>query len=668
MTEEVWDGAELVRLAFDGAEAWQPSEEDGDGDGHGDSEADWDPGEGRDLPPGPDDLYLPQGSPIRALGVNGRVYYLLDAFGQLQEIPWKELGRSTIIGLVGDGAHLFLEKHWPRKTQNRRTQEWETSGWRPEEAQMAIHNSCARQGIWSPRTKVRGAGAWATRDGGLAIHCGDAVLIFGRDGSQREEPPGVVDGFVYPTAPATLRPAKHRMPAGAGGPAMALYQILRTWHWKRADIDPVLMLGWICAAMVGGALKARPMIWIPGELGTGKSSLQDLVKWIFMTTGLLSVADPTEAALAQTLGFSTMPAALDEQESSQDNRKLLAILNLARLAFTGAVRSRGSQDHEARDFVVRSAFMFSSILPPPMDPQDVSRFAFLELLPLSKGAKPPPIDEARIGELGMALLRRMTDGWPRWTETLQAFREALMESGNHTARGADLFGTLLAAAHLAMSDSPPSAEQLAKWAAQMDATKLAELDGAMSDKQACLAYVSTKALVDQHNRRERTIASWVARAAGIGTEDDGGQLTEEARLHANRILALVGMVVRSYRETGLLYLVVSNNHEGTAKLFAGTKWGTTAGNNGTWRISLGRLAGAVENHQAKIDGRNQRTTWIPLCHLFDEYPAPPGAGSPAGPAPGSPPPGSPPDAAPARCAGDAASSLPSDQEFDGCSD
>lgn len=667
MSEDDPDGADLVRLAFEGAQEWSPEDEDED-EGYDGGGPGWDPGEGRDLPPGPGDLYLPEDSPIVPLGVNGRVYYLLDAYRQLQEVPWKEMGRTTVIGLVGDRAHLFLEKHYPRKTQNRRTQEWETTGWRPEEAQMAIHNSCARLGIWSPRTKVRGAGAWAGKNGGLVIHCGDKVLVFAADGGRRDETAGVVDGFVYPSAPATLKPSRDRMLAGVGGPAMQLYRILCTWNWKRPEIDPVLMLGWICAAMIGGALKARPMIWIPGELGTGKSALQDLVKWVFLTTGLLSVADPTEAALAQTLGFSTMPAALDEQESTQDNRKLLAILNLARLAFTGAVRSRGSQDHEARDFVVRSAFMFSSILPPPMDPQDVSRFAFLELLPLPKGAKPPAIDEAMIGELGMALLRRMTDGWPRWAETLKAFRETLMESGNHSARGADLFGTLLAAAHLAMSDGPPSVEQLAKWAGLMDATKLAELDGAMSDKQACLAYVSTKTLVDQHNRRERTIVAWTARAAGLATDDDGSQLAEGERLHANRVLALAGMVVRSAKENGLLYLVVSNNHEGTARLFAGTKWGTTAGNNGTWRISLGRLDGAIENHQAKIEGRNQRTTWVPLCHLFDEYPAPPGVGSPAGPAPGCEPSGSAPGPAQDRCAGDAAASDALDTGFDGCSD
>ncbi len=615
------DARQVVRRAWEQATPWEPAPgpEPEDGPPVGDDYGDWSAEDGRETPPDmPMPPGLPDDCPVVPLGVQGKICYYLDALCQLQEVHWKDHQRTIIQGMFGAGARDYLRRHWPRKSQDKNTGEWITTGWMPEEVCFAMTQDCAAKGVWSPRARVRGAGAWKAVDGALILHCGNRVFRFPVDGGTvTSNPPGVVGEHVYPAAAPTPRPWDDPQPAGRGdGPGWRLLGILKTWNWARPKIDPVLLLGWICAGMIGGALKFRPMIWIPGEFGTGKSSLQDLIKWLMGTTGLLSVANASAAGIQQTLGYASLPAALDEQESSADNRKVTSIVELAREASTGAVRVRGGSDQNAHSFNIQSAFVFSSILMPSMEPQDVSRFAVLDLRELVKGAKPPQIGEVEMGELGRRILRRLVDGWPRFAATLAAYRDMLMESGKHSGRGADLFGTLLACADLVLSDALPQPEALAQWAKLLDATKLAELDGAMNDKSSCLNYLVTSTLTDQHNRRERTIAQW----AGIAHTEPGH--TEEARLHANQMLALHGLKI--YPREGYHYLAVSNNHQGVAAIYRDTKWAATPGNPGVWRQSLGRLPGAVIGHQVKFPPNN-RAVLVPLSLFLPDVSAPPGA-------------------------------------------
>jgi hypothetical protein len=159
----------------------------------------------------------------------------------------------------------------------------------PEEVAFGLMQGAAQKGVWDPRTKVRGAGAWKAKNGALILHCGDRVFQYPIDGGKPSiHSPGFVGDHVYPGASSVPRPSEEREGCTReSGAAWRLYGILKTWNWARPDLDPLLMLGWICAAMIGGSLKFRPMIWISGEFGTGKSSLQDLIKWLMGTTGLL---------------------------------------------------------------------------------------------------------------------------------------------------------------------------------------------------------------------------------------------------------------------------------------------------------------------------------------------------------------------------------------------
>jgi hypothetical protein len=94
------------------------------------------------------------------------------------------------------------------------------------------------------------------------------------------------------------------------------------------------------------------------------------IKHMFGPRGLLQSSDATAAAIRQIVGQASVPIALDEAESDEDNRSINKLVKLARDAASGSEAMRGGSDHNASRFTVRSPFMFGSILIPPLLPQD----------------------------------------------------------------------------------------------------------------------------------------------------------------------------------------------------------------------------------------------------------------------------------------------------------
>ena len=272
-------------------------------------------------PPAPDESgeALPD-LPVTPLGKFGDVCFYLDDLNQLVELRAEKHSKLAIEGLFGRRAEL-LDVLWPRKSWDKRREEWVVTGWRNEQASRALMGACAHKGVWSAMDRVRGAGAWAGPDGELVLHLGDKILVVPADGGEVELlVPGQVGELVYPTAPTARKPARRRVAAAGCGdnPAATLLEILRSWHWRRPEIDPYLLLGWICAAMLGGALPWRVVAWITGGAGTGKSTLQGLIKHVFGPAGMLQTADGTAAGVRQVLKYASLPVGIDEAEADAD--------------------------------------------------------------------------------------------------------------------------------------------------------------------------------------------------------------------------------------------------------------------------------------------------------------------------------------------------------------
>jgi hypothetical protein len=568
---------------------------------------------------------LPAGCPVEPCGVNGQIHYYLDEQRQLIGLDPQKHGKTHIIALFGRKAKL-VHRYWPRYS-DKTGQDGKpiVTGWKPEVAAEALMGACAMERIFDPQGRVRGTGAHRDDDGELVLHCGDQVFITGVHAGYVE--PGKIGRYIYPAGPSRPRPDPSEQDAKAGE---ILLMKLRAWQWARALVDPMLLLGWVGAAMVGGALDWRPHAWVTGSSATGKSTLQKLLRALF-DGAALTTGNATEASLRQLLKQQTLPVLFDELEAAEDSRKTTAVIELARVASSGDQVLRGGQDHQGQEFTVRSCFLFSSILLPPMNVQDKNRLAILELERLEAGAASPSIDLAELRDLGRRLRRRLVDHWHRLDQLVDRYKTALGSEG-HSGRAQDQFGTLLAIADLLLYDEV-SQDNVLEWAVRLKADTLAEKVTELADEQAIVHKLSTSFVLQKGGDEPMPVVRHIRRAL----ESDGDTARDRLENFGLRIVearwgtdkagnATCGACApRAVTPHAELYLAVANSHEGIARIFADTHW-----KGGTWQQSLGRVTcriakdgelverPAIRRVKVRFAGDNGIwSTLIPLPSILD---------------------------------------------------
>lgn len=549
---------------------------------------------GREEPP--DKWGLPAGCPVEPLGMLGMERHYLDSKGQLVTLLARDHTRNNLTALFGDRQDfIYFQRNWVRMKDDVIT------GPRPERIADDLMQAAARAGIWDPAERVRGRGAWRGPDDELILHLGSQVQVFlpRRDAwaGRAEHAPGALEfpgdpsRYVYPAAERSGEVARDI----DGAPAEEVRDILETWNWRRPDIDPILLLGWIGAAMVGGALKWRPSVWFTGTKGTGKSTLQGAVAHLI--GACLTLADTTAAGVWQTLQHQTLPVLVDELEADADNRRAMGVVALARLSASGGQMARGSDRHSARTFSLRCCFAFSSVLMPPLLGTDRSRLAILELGELAPGLAMPDLAPARLRQLHTQLRRRMVDGWHRLDQTIETYRRALSAVG-HSARGADQFGTLLGCADVLLFNDAPTEDAGAQWIGQMGAVDIHETADDMRDEEQCWQHLLGSP-IDPYRGGERVnLGVWLNRALGRDDPDLVRQALDAIGAH--------GVTVRR-SSGGPPMVAVANNHRGLAALFHGTRWAA-----GVWRQALQRLPNAEKSGSSiYFGGATSKATLLP---------------------------------------------------------
>jgi len=605
----------------------------------------------RERPPFPRDCPIKPLGNMQGLDGSQRMFYL-NFNGQIVGLEaGNKHGKNGLVSLFGPELG-WLEDHFPRwsapktKTDRKTGQEIvikpsEIVGFDQAEASEALIVECVRLGIFDPAGRLRGRGAHPILPGGLAIHCGDKLLVseLGVSGKIKKfvwVDPGLHGGFVYPAAAPIPRP--HHEEVG-GEHAIRLLKLLRTWHWKRELLDPRLLLGAIALGYVGGASPWRSNIWITGGRGTGKSTLngQGGVVHQLFGEGVFRTGNASAAAIRQSLKNSTVPVMLDEIEAGADNRRVNEVIELARVSSSGDTMHRGGQDHVAHEFTLRSPFWFSSINIPPLQPQDRSRLAILELRPLKPENAPPVLAEWNLPAIGRALARRMMDGWHRLEATKAKYHVALAKTG-HDARACDQFGTLLACADLAMEDHStadglPDDEDVAHWVGMCRPDRMAEITEATPDHEACLGHLLTSIVQARGGDEREALGTWIGRAvsSAVAPLIEGGDGQERYAERLQQIgLKLVnaryypeerdlaGNVVKSerwgcaeFRPDAPGFLAVAWAHQGLARHYEGTLW------QGIWRQSLGRTDGAIDS-KAKFGRQSLSAVLVPLWAVLDE--------------------------------------------------
>jgi hypothetical protein len=533
---------------------------------------------------------LPPGCPVKPLGMEGDVRYYLDADGQLDAIPVEKHGRLRLMGLFGSQNHLPYE-YWPR-----RNKEGEITGCNWDEAAKTLMANASARGPWSPADKARGRGGWLSGDGSLLVHCGTAALT-----AYGWQAPGIVGEQVLIARPPIIRPVPIAERGGTDGVGADLLSLLRTWNWLRPAIDPLLLLGCIGAGFLGAALAWRPVLWVIGPPSTGKSTLLTTIERLY-GGWLLKAVEPTAAGIWQTLRHDCLPVAIDEAEAEHDNRRLAALVKLARACASGDRLLRGGSEGAASEYMLRSVVMFSSIRQPALLPQDRSRIILLRLGEMLS-EQPPNLTPDRLREFGARILRRVIDGWARLPATLEQYRIALRAVG-HKNRTIDVFGTALALADIILSDEPVDSDSAAELAAQLDIANLPEAEDNLSDQEAWLRHLLSSVIPLDGAGVKNTVAEWLRQAVVNDAFDD-------ARSEADRILGNHGIKIVRPKGGRPSHFAVANRGAMLERLHAPTHWAGRSGSVGVWAQAARDLPGAFADQQ-RFAGPPERCTAIPL--------------------------------------------------------
>ena len=554
--------------------------------------------------------YLPPNFPITVLGEADDVFYFLNARWQFKSIHIDKMSKGRIEALFA-GHTEVLDALWPNVRKDGKA-----NGWAYEPARRALINACSRKPIWAPDEMIRGLGGWRGDDGELIFHCGDEVFAAHGQAAGRLEqaPPGELAGYIYPALPPRAHPAAASMAVASAG--VELLTTLKTWSWRRPLLDPVLMLGWIGSAFLGGALNWRSMAWITGDAATGKSTLQEMTRAVFGPRGIVGTSNVSAAAIWQKLGYNCIPIAIDELEADADDRRQQQVIVLARQAASGDVVLRGSGDQKSLEYTVRSAFLFSSIYIPSLRDQDLSRMAILELLPLPLGAARLVVDPAYYREVGRSLQRTLLSQWPRFQKTFDVYAGKMATVG-HGQRAIDQFATLVTCWDMLTREGLPDAQTIGE-----DEEITGILDGLYPGRMAEIVerepswsiWLNTLIgkMLDLYRGGERkTVGQAIESALRTGSD-----WSAEAHASAS-MLAQHGMRIHQ-SEDGRKWLAVSTRHVGMNRLMEGEIWHSVSGGTGVWKQAADRVPGSVQGPPMRFAGPNQRCVLIPIEHFTEE--------------------------------------------------
>lgn len=565
--------------------------------------------------------------PVQPLGVNGSDYYFLDAIDQLNIKNADKLGQNGIDDLFKHSA----AQRWADANFGRKGEDGVINGIDRDLLKRALIAKCgdlSENGVFDPSGRIRGDGGWKDETGRLVFHCGDVILVADSKGRLHERRPGIHDHLIYPKGSRQLRPADAKDAiAGEHGPGNELLNMIATWNWKRGVLDAMLALGWQTLAPVGGALRWRPSMWTTGDSGTGKSTLLEVYQGVQGgDRGMIRAANATGAGIWQSLGFRSLPAVVDELEAGKNNEAKASLIDLMKISSSGDKLRRGGSDHKSVEFNAYSPFHFSSVLILPLAPEEINRMALLELQDLSPAQRlnRPRIDQGRMAQIGAALRMRMALAWPRWEEHLAVWQEPIAKE--FTARTADTFGFLLAAAHIALCDEVAHPDTVEETIAPLIPSLRQWQEVAGKDYQLMLSHLGTWQLEPWDKGRKITIRSlvhWASARAKSSAEYSNGADAEDVerfgdhlpRGRAAAALRANGLAVISSRkgdDQGTEYLAIAYRHSSLARIFRGTKW-----QDGVWRQSATRAPGA-DTRKVRIEGGAEGTVCVPIAAILGE--------------------------------------------------
>jgi len=585
----------------------------------------------------PDRLGLPPHCPVRPLGKNKGHLYFMDPVDQFIDMSANKLSQQgEIDNLYGDEIG-WLWGFYGKASSNGELRI------KYEDVRRDLIGAASRlvrwNGLFDPMRKVRGRGAWRTASGVLVLHLGDSLWVGGE-----AVPLGEVEGHVYARDVDLKPPAvddrlsdemadlffeRARLDASDRGrlPGQWLLKAFQTWQWKRPDLDPYLVLGYVVCVYLGAAIKWRPSIYPIGDAASGKSSLVALIKAV-LGDRLMDLADPSGAGIYQSLGLAAIGVWVDEFEQEGEeasDSRASTVLKLARYASDGKNMVRGGQDGVPTNYQARGTFAFTGIQPPGLKPAEVTRMAMprLNAFPEPKPGEPelkaPALSEAEGIELGQQLLRRIVDRFHDWDDVLTAWRGVLMSHG-HNSRAADTFGALLAAAHLVLHDGVPLAATIDTFAKSLPKAAMSETANTAPNWAKCIDWLMAGQPDAWRGLKYRSIGEFLSALVDDVPKDDADE-TQPQQARTRLAQAGLGLCIPTKGALqGRLCLAVPTAHREVARLFEKTGWRMAIGaERGGWAVAMSFAPDdmMIETKQ-RVDGRSVNCIVLALDRIVGE--------------------------------------------------
>ena len=191
-----------------------------------------------------------------------------------------------------------------------------------------------------------------------------------------------------------------------------LKAIVSTWKWQNSEaasyITAFLMLSIFQQAMEPW----RPLLYLSGAAGTGKSSFSRLLVNLF--NGLPEVIDKTTPhALKQIFGDNSRPGFFDEFEHFESEKRQKDVINLFKSACSGGQCSYGTTGQAQKEIFFNHLFWVASICFPRCYESDKAvrdRLVVFELKKLKKKYL-SPLDKEELKALGIDIINCMMGQW-----------------------------------------------------------------------------------------------------------------------------------------------------------------------------------------------------------------------------------------------------------------
>lgn len=563
----------------------------------------------------PDKWGVPQGFPTQCVGRNGRNFFVLDPNGTCVAYTDREITNTGILKTLAGDQIDKLALYWPKwnvkKTNDRNEYPWLRNDFDATKMAVSILKAFAlraqQEGVFNPAERLRGRGAWTDDDGNLIYHFGDEIRVYAHGDEIDRFPAGEHGRYIY-TKKESLEKPCDRKEADAGCIA-DLEELLASWNWRN-PFGAVLYIGWIAAAFVGGALPWRPHIWLVGDGSCGKSKLNELAKGL-MGANFIYNTDYTEASIRLQIADQHLPVLMDECESrADDSPKMRALMNLARSTATGGVASRGSADQKTIQYEIKSSFYFSSIYHPPLRSEELQRICVLPLSPLTMQRPSDFLREYDLAKIGQIVRARILYGFDRFKSLFDGYSAKILELTGGS-RNCDVYGTLLACAHIVRTDEDLTDGDLALVTEIFNSGKMVAGAASKGENQsAMIQYLMGSEVNKWKGGDTTTIGDLIYQATSRKN-------VEATRQDNNNILKMRGMKVKVDLVNGNDELFVANSHPQLIKIFKETEWYGEPRTTGKWVQALLQYphARASQKSVRLSGGCVARGVWVPISDL-----------------------------------------------------